>query len=84
MTGTARASGDWLFARPLTRRLAFRPKAIDPSAAFRKAPRMWLIRAVVATDHFYLLSQANQALTEARQNLSQEVKGRRGRGTEKA
>jgi hypothetical protein len=45
--------------------------AIDPSAAFRKALRMWLPRTAVAVDHFHLMSLANQAMTETRQNLSQ-------------
>jgi transposase len=58
--------------------------AIDPSVAFRKALRMWLPRTAVAVDHFHLVSLANQAMTETRQNLSQEVKGRRGRGVDKA
>jgi transposase len=76
--------GEWLFARPLAWRLAVQVVAIDPSAAFRKALRMWLPRTAVAVDHFHLVSLANQALTEVRQNLSQEVKGRRGRGVDKA
>jgi hypothetical protein len=58
--------------------------AIDPSAAFRKALRMWLPRTAVAVDHFHLVSLANQAVTETRQNLSQQVKGRRGRAVDKA
>jgi len=58
--------------------------AIDPSAAFRKALRMWLPRTAVAVDHFHLISLANQAMTETRQNLSQQVKGRRGRAVDKA
>ena len=76
--------GDWLFARPLAWRLGVQVVAIDPSAAFRKALRMWLPRTAVAVDHFHLVSLANQAMTEARQNLSQQVKGRRGRGVDKA
>jgi transposase len=76
--------GDWLFARPLDWRLAVQVVAIDPSAAFRKALRMWLPRTAVAVDHFHLVSLGNQAMTEARQNLSQQVKGRRGRGVDKA
>ena len=76
--------GDWLFARPLQWRLGVQVVAIDPSAAFRKALRMWLPRTAVAVDHFHLVSLANQAVTEARQNLSQQVKGRRGRGIDKA
>lgn len=76
--------GDWLFARPLHWRLAVQVVAIDPSAAFRKALRMWLPRTAVAVDHFHLISLANQAMTETRQNLSQQVKGRRGRAVDKA
>ncbi|MDP9982277.1 transposase [Pseudarthrobacter oxydans] len=76
--------GDWLFARPLQWRLGVQVVAIDPSAAFRKALRMWLPRTAVAVDHFHLVSLGNQAMTEARQNLSQRVKGRRGRGVDKA
>lgn len=76
--------GDWLFARPLAWRLAVQVVAIDPSAAFRKALRMWLPRTAVAVDHFHLVSLANQAVTETRQNLSQKVKGRRGRAVDKA
>lgn len=76
--------GDWLFARPLEWRLAVQVVAIDPSAAFRKALRMWLPRTAVAIDHFHLISLANQAMTETRQNLSQQVKGRRGRAIDKA
>jgi transposase len=71
--------GDWLFARPLQWRLGVQVVAIDPSAAFRKALRMRLPRTAVAVDH--LVSLANQAMTEARQNLSQQVKGR---GVDKA
>lgn len=76
--------GDWLFARPLEWRLAVQFVAIDPSAAFRKALRMWLPRTAVAVDHFHLISLANQAVTETRQNLSQQVKGRRGRAVDRA
>ncbi|WP_426976011.1 transposase [Pseudarthrobacter sp. O4] len=76
--------GEWLFARPLEWRLAVQVVAIDPLAAFRKALRMWLPRTAVAVDHFHLISLANQAVTETRQNLSQQVKGRRGRAADKA
>lgn len=79
-----RGVGDWLFARPLQWRLGVQVVAIDPSAAFRKALRMWLPRTAVAVDHFHLVSLANQAVTETRQNLSQQVKGRRGRAVDKA
>ena len=74
--------GDWLFARPLAWRLGVEVVAIDPSAAFRKALRMWLPRTAVSVDAFHLVQLANQAVTEARQRLSQEIKGRRGRAVD--
>ncbi|CCQ45015.1 hypothetical protein ARTSIC4J27_947 [Pseudarthrobacter siccitolerans] len=42
--------------------------AIDPSAACRKALRVWLLRTAVAADHFHPVSLANQTVSEARQN----------------
>jgi transposase len=65
-------------------RLGVQVVAIDPSAAFRKALGMSLPRTAVSVDHFHLISLANQAMTETRQNLSQQVKGRRGRAVDKA
>jgi transposase len=53
--------------------------AVDPSAAFRKALRMWPPRTAVSVDALHLVKLANDALTEARQRLAQELKGRRGR-----
>ncbi len=53
--------------------------AIDPSAAFRKALRMWLPRAAVSVDAFHMVLLGNNMLTEVRQRLPQETKGRRGR-----
>ena len=76
--------GEWLFVRPLDRRFGVQVVAIDPSAAFRKALRMWLPRTAVAVDHFHLISLANQAITETWQNLFQQVKGRRGCSIDKA
>ncbi|MET4588863.1 hypothetical protein ABIA70_000441 [Arthrobacter sp. 754] len=57
--------GDWPFARPLAWRLGVQVVAIDPSAAFRKALRMWLPRTAVAVDHFHLVSLGNRAMAEA-------------------
>jgi transposase len=76
--------GDWLFARPLQWRLGVQVVAIDPSAAFRKALRMWLPRTAVSVDAFHLVQLANNALTEVRQRLSQQVRGRRGRAADPA
>lgn len=71
--------GDWLFARPLEWRLGVQVVAIDPSAAFRKALRMWLPRTAVSVDAFHLVKLGNDMLTEVRQRLTQTVHGRRGR-----
>lgn len=76
--------GAWLIKRPLEWRLGVHVVAIDPSAAFRKALRMWLPRTAVAVDHFHLVSLANQAMTEVRQQLSHQVHGRRGRAVDPA
>ena len=43
---------------------------------------MWLPRTAVSVDCFHMVSLANQAVTEARQRLSQEVRGRRGRAVD--
>ena len=41
-------------------------------------------RSAVSIDHFHLVVLGNQALTEVRQRLSQELKGRRGRTVDPA
>lgn len=74
--------GDWLKARPLQWRLGVQIVAIDPSAAFRKALRMWLPRTAVSVDAFHLSMLGNAMLTEVRQRLTQETKARRGRATD--
>lgn len=76
--------GNWLFNRPLAWRLGVQVVAIDPSAAFRKALRMWLPRTAVAVDSFHLVQLANNALTEVRQRQVQQIRGRRGRATDPA
>ncbi|MDQ6740898.1 MAG: ISL3 family transposase [Actinomycetota bacterium] len=74
--------GDWLFARPLAWRLGVQVVAIDPSAAFRKALRMWLPRSAVSVDAFHLVLLANTMLTEVRQRLCRETNVRRGRASD--
>jgi transposase len=74
--------GDWLFARPLQWCLGVQVVAIDPSAAFRKALRMWLPRTAVSVDAFHLVKLGNDMLTEVRQRHAQEVHGRRGRSSD--
>ncbi|TYC95860.1 ISL3 family transposase [Arthrobacter echini] len=74
--------GDWLKARPLAWRLGVQVVAIDPSAAFRKALRMWLPRTAVSVDAFHLSMLANNMVTEVRQRVTQETRGRRGRSVD--
>lgn len=70
---------EWFFARSLGWRLGAQVGASDPSAVFRKALRMWLPRTAVSVDAFELVLLGNSMLTEVRQRLTQETKGRRGR-----
>jgi transposase len=58
--------GARLIKLPLEWRLDVSVVAIDPSAAFRKALRLWLPHTAVSVDHFHLIQPANQALTEVR------------------
>ena len=74
--------GDWLFTRPLEWRLGVQVVAIDPSAAFGKALRMWLPPTAVSVDTFHLVKLSNDMLTEVRQRLTQQVHGRRGRSAD--
>ena len=53
--------------------------AIDPSAAFRKALRDHLRAAAVSVDAFHLVKLANDMVTQVRQRVIREQKGRRGR-----
>jgi hypothetical protein len=59
-------------------RLGVQVVAIDPSAVFRKALRMWL-PAAVSVDAFHLAKPGNDMLTGVRQRLTQQPRGRRGR-----
>ncbi len=53
--------------------------AIDPSAAFRKALHEQLPHAAVSVDPFHLVRLANDTVTQVRQRVIRETKGRRGR-----
>jgi transposase len=76
--------GAWLKARSQTWRDAVEVVAIDPSAAFRKALREHLPEAAVSVDPFHLVKLANDVVTEVRQRVIREAKGRRGRSTDPA
>jgi transposase len=76
--------GAWLAARSPAWRAAVEVVAIDPSAAFRKALRAQLPAAAVSVDPFHLVKLANDTLTQVRQRVVREAKGRRGRGIDPA
>jgi transposase len=71
--------GTWLAARSQAWRDAVEVVAIDPSAAFRKALRKHLPHAAVGVDPFHLVRLANDTVTQVRQRVIRETKGRRGR-----
>jgi transposase len=74
--------GAWLAARSPAWREAVEVVAIDPSAAFRKALRKHLPHAALSVDPFHLVKLANDVVTEVRQRVTREHKGRRGRGVD--
>lgn len=76
--------GDWLAARSQSWRDAVEVVAIDPSAAFRKALREQLPAAAVSVDPFHLVKLANDVVTQVRQRVVRDRKGRRGRGVDPA
>ncbi|KGH44871.1 transposase [Modestobacter caceresii] len=71
--------GSWLAARSQAWRDAVEVVAIDPSAAFRKALREHLPAAAVSVDAFHLVKLANDTVTQVRQRVIRQGKGRRGR-----
>ena len=77
-SGPGSSPGLWDGASPCRSSQSTPPRRVPP------ALRMWLLRTAAAVAHFHLISLANQAMTETRQNLSQQVKGRRGRAIDKA
>jgi transposase len=76
--------GSWLAARSAAWRAAVEVVAIDPSAAFRRALREQPPHAAVSVDAFHLVKLANDMLTQVRQRVIREQKGRRGRGVDAA
>jgi transposase len=75
----SRGVGRWLAARSPAWRDAIEVVAIDPSAAFRRVLREHLPQAAVSVDAFHLVKLANDVVTQVRQRLARQVKGRRGR-----
>jgi transposase len=62
--------GDWLFVPPLQWRLVVQALAIDLSAAFRKALRMWLPRTAVSVDAFHLVKLSGTTCSPKSGNAS--------------
>ncbi len=55
--------------------------AIDLSASYLAAVRQALPGATVVADHFHLVRLGNQMITQARQRVTRELTGGRGRAT---
>lgn len=72
------AVATWLAARSSAWREAVEVVAIDPSAAFRATIHGQLPHALVTVDHWHLVRLANLMLTQVRQRVAREHKGRRG------
>ena len=79
---TATAVTDWLDERSEQWRKAVQVVVIDPHAGYRKAIRQSLPHATVVVDHFHLVALANKTVTEVRQRITREHRGRRGRKTD--
>ena len=74
----------WLAARSPAWRDEVQVVAIDPSAAFRRALREHLPHAAISVDPFHLVKLANDVVTEVRQRVTRQAKGRRGRSVDPA
>ena len=70
---------EWLLTRSEGWRQRVDVVVIDPHAGYRKAIRQALPHATVVVDHFHLVALANQAVTQVRQRVTREQRGRRGR-----
>lgn len=72
------AVATWLAARTPAWRERVEVVAIDPSAAFRATIHRQLPAAAVTVDHWHLIRLANLMVTQVRQRVAREHKGRRG------
>jgi transposase len=79
---TAAAVTEWLDARSEQWRQAVQVVVIDPHAGYRNGIRQRLPHATVVVDHFHLVALANKTVTEVRQRITQDHRGRRGRKTD--
>lgn len=76
---SAEKVAEWLTAQPEAWRAGVTHVAIDLSASYAKAVADALPHAVLVADRFHLVKLANDMVTEARQGLTRQVRGRRGR-----
>ena len=76
---TAAKVAEWIEAQPDSWRAGVTHVSIDLSASYAKAVRDALPHAVVVADRFHLVKAANDMLTQVRQHVTREQRGRRGR-----
>lgn len=69
----------WIEAQPDAWRSGVQMVAIDLCTVFKAAVRDSLPHATLVVDRFHVAQLANTALTEARQRVTLQVRGRRGR-----
>lgn len=79
---TSAAVVDWLTGRSVPWRQAVQVVMIDPHAGYRKAIREALPHATIAVDHFHLVALANKTVSDVRQRITRDHRGRRGRKTD--
>lgn len=76
---TSAKVAEWIEAQPDSWRAGVTHVAIDLSASYAKAVRDALPGAIVVADRFHLVKAANDMLTQVRQHVTREQRGRRGR-----
>jgi len=76
---TAATVAEWVGAQPEPWRAGIKYVCMDLSASYLKAVTTALPDAVVVADRFHLVRLANDMLTELRQRVTREDRGRRGR-----
>jgi transposase len=74
----------WLAERSPQFRDQIETVVIDPHAGYAAAVRAALPQARIAVDHFHLIMLANKAVTGARQRVTRDLLGRRGRAVDPA
>lgn len=73
----------WLKEQTPAFRAGIEVVVIDPSAPYASGVRKALPHAVIAVDKWHLVKLGNQTLTDVRQRVTREQKGRRGRSSDR-